>query len=91
MYERIRALCRNRGMTIPELEAQADLSPGAISHWRTSSPKVQNVLAVANILGCSVDYLLTGNQRLRIPEVPKADPPKSGLRIRGNAAPLSGR
>lgn len=87
MYERIKKLCQELGLTIPELEERAGISSGAISHWRTSSPKAHNVLSVAAVLGCSVDYLLTGNtpQRsgLRIPPIPESESPKSGLRIRG--------
>jgi len=71
MYERIKKLCRENGMTIPELEERAGISSGAISHWRSSSPKAQNVLSVAQVLECSVDYLLTG-------EIEKSPAPKEG-------------
>lgn len=60
LYERIKALCEAKGYSIRELEFLADISYGSIGHWRTSVPRIDNVIAVADVLEVSVDYLIGG-------------------------------
>ena len=58
LYENIKKKCKDRGISIAKLERATKLSVGSISHWRTSDPKVSNVKAVADCLGCTIDELL---------------------------------
>lgn len=60
--EKIRQLCKERDTTITELEKAVGMGNGAIGKWRTSSPTVKNLKAVADYLGVSVDYLLTAEE-----------------------------
>lgn len=46
------------GKPIDELEKKAGISQGAISKWRTSYPRVDNLMQVVEVIGCSYDCLL---------------------------------
>lgn len=58
LYENIKKRCKAKGISIAKLERDTKLSVGSISHWRTSNPKVSNVKAVADYIGCTIDELL---------------------------------
>lgn len=58
MYEKIESLASKRGMSISKLEKQAGLSKATISKWRKSSPRVDNLQAVAKVLHVKIDKLL---------------------------------
>lgn len=60
LYERVKQICEAKHMSIRELEFLASVSYGSIGHWRTSVPRIDNVIAVADALGVSVDYLIGG-------------------------------
>jgi len=69
MYERIKELCKSRGITIQELEKTLEFGTRSIYNWSTHAPSVDKVIAVAEYFGVSVDYLIFG----------KSEPEKSGL------------
>ena len=58
IYNRIKEICREKGMSVSFVEKQAGLSNGAISKWNDSSPTVDNLKAVATVLKVSVNKLL---------------------------------
>ena len=58
LYERIKALCDEQGISIMECEKRAELGNGAIGAWRTASPRISSVQAVARALGVGVSELL---------------------------------
>ena len=58
IYERVQAICKEKGMTIAELERAAGLTNGTIGKWRTSSPTVKSLQAVANVLKVKVQKLI---------------------------------
>ena len=60
ILERIRELCKAMGITVSDLEKIAGLSNGAIAKWATGSPRVDSLKRVADCLGCSLDFLVTG-------------------------------
>lgn len=60
LYETIKELCKEKGISIAKLEREVKLSVGSISHWRTSDPKVSSVKAVAEYFQCSIDDLTKG-------------------------------
>lgn len=59
IYENVRALANKRGLSLTEVEKQAGLSRGIICKWKTASPTADKLQAVAKILKCSVDDLLS--------------------------------
>lgn len=58
MYNKIRKLAKEKGISIPELEKQAGISHGAISKWEKSKPLAENLQKVAVVLGVSIEDLL---------------------------------
>ena len=58
IYERIKALADKKGMSISALEKASGLGNATIRMWKTSAPRVDNLQAVANVLGVSVDSIL---------------------------------
>lgn len=59
IFENVRALANKQGLSLTEVEKQAGLSRGIICKWKTASPTVDNLQAVAKTLGCTVDDLLS--------------------------------
>ena len=62
MLERIIELCKQKGMTIAELERKSGLQPRTVYKWNRSTPSVDKVLAVANALGTTVEDLSKGGE-----------------------------
>ncbi|MCH5271611.1 MAG: helix-turn-helix transcriptional regulator [Lachnospiraceae bacterium] len=58
IYSKIKEICKEKGMSITQIEKNAGLSNGAISKWNNASPTVDNLQSVAKVLGCKVDDLL---------------------------------
>ena len=57
LTDRIKRICKEKGISISCLEREAGLSNGAISKWSYSSPSVNNLKAVAKVLHYSLDEL----------------------------------
>lgn len=60
IYDRIKEVCKKKGLSVAQVERKADLSNGAISKWNNASPTVDNLQSVAQVLGVKVDDLLSG-------------------------------
>lgn len=58
MLDIIRKLCKEQQITIGMLEVKAGLATNTVNRWDRSSPSVDRVAAVADVLGVSVDELL---------------------------------
>lgn len=59
IYDTIKDLCKERGLSVSSVEKKAGLSNGAISKWNDSSPTVDKLSAVAKVLNVKVDCLLS--------------------------------
>lgn len=62
MLERIRKKLREQNKTISGLEKELGFSNGTIRLWDKSSPTVKRVEAVAENLGVSLEWLITGKE-----------------------------
>ena len=51
-------MCKERGITIKQLERDAELGEGTIKKWSDFNPRLENVVKVADVLGVSVDDLI---------------------------------
>lgn len=58
LYSRIDLICKNCNISINALEKRAGLTRNSIQKWKNALPLSASVLAVANCLDVSVDYLL---------------------------------
>lgn len=59
IYDKIKEICKKKGVSVSSVEKQAGLSSGAISKWNESSPTIDNLQAVANVLKIKVDKLIS--------------------------------
>lgn len=58
MLGKIVELCKEKSMSIAELERQANLKQRTVYRWDESKPSVEKALAVANVLGVTVEELM---------------------------------
>lgn len=58
IYDKIKEICKKKGMSISSVEEKAGLGNGTITKWNTSSPTVENLKAVADVLKVRVSKLL---------------------------------
>lgn len=58
LYDRIKDICKEKGVSVASVEKDAGLGSGAISKWNVSSPTVENLQAVAKVLKVKVNKLL---------------------------------
>lgn len=63
IYENICIQAKKCGISINKLEEKANISTGSICKWGKSvSPTVKNIKKVADVLGCTVDSLITTDE-----------------------------
>lgn len=58
MVEKIKDLCRERGISLWMLERELGIGNGVIARWKKSSPRIDSVKLVADYFGVTVDELL---------------------------------
>lgn len=59
LYQRIKELCSQAGITISKLESELGFGNSSIKKWKeATSPSVDKIVKVANYFEVSVDYLL---------------------------------
>jgi len=58
LLSKIVELCKEKRMSIAELERQANLKQRTVYRWDESKPSVEKALAVANVLGVTVEELM---------------------------------
>ena len=58
IFENVKALCDKKGISITQLEKEAELSPGAVNKWKTHSPTVTSLQKVAKVLKVKMEKLL---------------------------------
>lgn len=64
VYDYVKALADEKNLTIKEVEVACGLGNATISKWKTSMPKADVLFKVAQFLGESVEYFLTGNRSI---------------------------
>lgn len=58
MYERLKKLCKDRGLNITQLCTEVTNSSGNLSTWKKGYMRSDYLSLVADKLQCSTDYLL---------------------------------
>ena len=59
LYDRVKQLCANDGITIAELERNLKFGNGTIRNWNKSNPTIGKVVAVARYFGVALDALVS--------------------------------
>lgn len=57
LYEKIKKMCNEEGISIAHLERETGISNGQIKRWAKSSPSVENLKKVANYFNVSLEFL----------------------------------
>lgn len=58
LYDKIKQICKEKGISVASVERDAKIANGAISKWNTCSPTVENLCSVANVLEVPIWKLL---------------------------------
>ena len=64
LYDRIRELCDERGVSFRKVERDTGIGHGSINRWHEQMPKADTLQKVADYLDVSVAYLL-GTERTK--------------------------
>ena len=63
LIENIRALCKEKGITVRQLELALGMNSGSISRFQKYTPSISKVAEVAEFLEVSIDSLLYGDNK----------------------------
>lgn len=58
LYDRIRALCEDRGVSFRKVEADIGIGHGSINRWHSQMPKASTLQKVADYFDVTPAYLL---------------------------------
>ena len=61
LYDTIKEICKDRGISIARLERESGLGNATIRGWMSSSPNTATLSKVAAYLGTSIEDLLSGD------------------------------
>lgn len=62
IFERVEALCKEKGISVRQLEQECHIGNGIIARWKNSSPRAANLYKVAKYFGVPMEYLLAGDE-----------------------------
>lgn len=65
MFERIKELCRKRGISVNDLENSLGYSKNTLYRLKTQNPGADKLKDIADYFDVSVDYLLGRNDKLQ--------------------------
>lgn len=58
IFDNIKDVCEDRGLSISALERKANIGNGTISRWNESSPRLDKIMAVAKALEVPLSVLI---------------------------------
>lgn len=93
MYNRIVALCNERGIKPGRVCADTGLSRGMMSDLkmgRTKELSAKNTKIIADYFGVTTDYLLTGEETKKAPDLTEKDERDIGRRLMAMIEDLNG-
>lgn len=59
LYDKILALCKDRGVSVAKVERECGLGNATIRGWIASAPRVDKLKPVADYFGVTVDELIS--------------------------------
>lgn len=74
-YDRIKMLCKKKGVTITGTEKELGFARGSLCKVDTNKPSMEKVQKLATFFNVSVDYLMTGEDDTKklVPELTTKD------------------
>lgn len=73
IYERIKHLCKQNGLSVNLLEKELGLSRGSLCKIDKHKPSTEKMQTLAKRLGTTVDYLISGEENKFSPEMALID------------------
>lgn len=73
LVDKIKSLCKEKKITVAELERNTGISNGQIRKWDNSTPGVDKLKLVADYFDVSVDYLLGRTDKKRYYDLTEKD------------------
>ena len=58
IYDRVKAACNEKGLTVSHLEEKLKFARSSIYKWNTHKPSVDKIMLVAKELGKPIEYFL---------------------------------
>ena len=62
IVDKIKKLCRQKGIFISDMERDLKLGNGTIGKWAFVNPRSDNLKSVADYLGVSMDFLMSDGE-----------------------------
>ena len=59
IYKNIKAICKERGISVSKIELDLNFPRSSICKWDTNTPSVDKVKKVADYFGVSIEYFLS--------------------------------
>lgn len=69
LFEKINKLCKQRNITITELERILQFGNGTIHRWKQVQPSLEKTKNVADFFGVTIDFLISENKEVPSIEV----------------------
>ncbi len=63
MYDNVKKICEEKGISVGKIEKDLQLSNGSICKWNENEPGIRKVQKVADYLGVSIEELLAEEER----------------------------
>ena len=63
LYDNVKKICEEKGISVGKIEKDLQLSNGSICKWNENEPGIRKVQKVANYLGVSIEELLKDEQK----------------------------
>lgn len=73
LVNKIQSLCKEKNISIAELERRTGISNGQIRKWDTSTPGVDKLEVIADYFDLSTDYLLGRTEQKRYYDLNEKD------------------
>lgn len=61
MLEKIKSICKAKGISLRQLEQDAEIAPNTIARWDENKPSYDKVMRVADALDVTMDELVRGD------------------------------
>lgn len=58
LYEKIKMLCKEKGVSVTSVEKELGFSNGLISKWDKAEPVVSNLKKIADYFGKPIEFFL---------------------------------
>lgn len=58
LYDNVRRMCEQKGISVSMLEKKMEFSNGSISKWNDNEPGIRKVQKVADYFGVAIENLL---------------------------------